>query len=443
VTRLARVVLYAGIAGVVLALSKYHAAYVGGYDFTTSSRFAWGLTYIGLHCVAAYAIGLPDIPRTYKLIVASSMAAAVGAAASMSFVQLFVGDALLPRFVVFGAMVGVIPVHLLSVAVVRGAHLREATDRVLFIGSSSTATTLASDMDAEMEHGAVLLGSMSVDAARWSTGDGIQPLCARVLESGATLVVLDREALAEEAVVTQAAVLHESGVRIRTLSLFYEEWLGKLPVSELERTSLLFDIGELHRARYGRLKRVVDLVVGAMLTVPLLVVMLATVAGNAVANRGPLFYRQVRVGKGGRDFTILKLRTMRADDGVTAGEWTGVDDPRVTPFGRVLRRTHLDELPQVLNIVRGDLSIVGPRPEQPKYVAELTEKLPFYGLRHLVRPGLTGWAQVKYGYAGSESDALEKLQYEFFYLRRQSLVLDLRIIGRTLRSVVGSEGRGR
>ena len=116
-------------------------------------------------------------------------------------------------------------------------------------------------------------------------------------------------------------------------------------------------------------------------------------------------------------------------------------DPRVTAFGRVLRRSHLDELPQVLNILRGELSVVGPRPEQPHLVAELSAKLPFYRLRHLVRPGLTGWAQVKYQYAGTDVEALEKLQYQFFYLRRQCLALDVRIVGRTVRSVIGRDGR--
>jgi lipopolysaccharide/colanic/teichoic acid biosynthesis glycosyltransferase len=130
---------------------------------------------------------------------------------------------------------------------------------------------------------------------------------------------------------------------------------------------------------------------------------------------------------------------MRPGDGPT--EWTTEDDPRITRFGRVLRVTHVDELPQVWNMIRGDLSIVGPRPEQPRYVDELTEKIPFYGLRHLVRPGLTGWAQVKYPYGADEIDAMEKLQYEFYYLRHQSLTLDLRIIGRTIRHVLGREGR--
>jgi lipopolysaccharide/colanic/teichoic acid biosynthesis glycosyltransferase len=128
-----------------------------------------------------------------------------------------------------------------------------------------------------------------------------------------------------------------------------------------------------------------------------------------------------------------------ADDSVAG--WTVADDARVTPFGRVMRRVHLDELPQVVNVLRGELSLVGPRPEQPELVKELDAKIPFYGIRHLVRPGLTGWAQVKYPYAASTAETLEKLQYEIFYLRRQSLGLDLRIVARTLRTVVGREGR--
>ena len=156
---------------------------------------------------------------------------------------------------------------------------------------------------------------------------------------------------------------------------------------------------------------------------------------------GPVLFVQDRIGKNGDRFRIYKFRTMRASPEGAPNEWTTENDPRITPFGGVMRRTHLDELPQVLNILRGDLAMVGPRPEQPQYVTELADKLPFYDLRHLVRPGLTGWAQVKYGYAGDERDALEKLQYEFYYLRHQSLGLDLRIMGRTLRSVLGRGGR--
>jgi lipopolysaccharide/colanic/teichoic acid biosynthesis glycosyltransferase len=174
--------------------------------------------------------------------------------------------------------------------------------------------------------------------------------------------------------------------------------------------------------------------------VALLVVLPVTLLGNAVANRGALLFRQPRVGKRGRVFEIAKFRTMRVGP-PGPSTWTSPDDPRVTRFGAWLRRTHLDELPQVLNVLRGDLSIVGPRPEQPHYVTELAEKIPFYDLRHLVRPGLTGWAQVKYPYGSTEGDAIEKLQYEFYYLRHQGLALDLRVMARTIRSVVGRGGR--
>jgi lipopolysaccharide/colanic/teichoic acid biosynthesis glycosyltransferase len=189
-------------------------------------------------------------------------------------------------------------------------------------------------------------------------------------------------------------------------------------------------------------KRLLDVGLAIIGAVALLLALPVVVVGNLFANRGPLLYRQARTGRNGATFEILKFRTMRAcREEDERSHWTAVNDVRITPFGNVLRRTHLDELPQVVNILRGDLSVVGPRPEQPHVVGELTGKIPFYGLRHLVRPGLTGWAQVKYQYAGTEAEALEKLQYEFFYLHQQSLGLDVRIIGRTARAVVGREGR--
>jgi lipopolysaccharide/colanic/teichoic acid biosynthesis glycosyltransferase len=175
----------------------------------------------------------------------------------------------------------------------------------------------------------------------------------------------------------------------------------------------------------------------------LLVAMGMVAVGNLAGNRGPMFYTQDRVGKGGAVFQIRKFRTMVPVDGLPANStvWTALDDERVTPFGAFLRAVHLDELPQLVNVLAGDLSLVGPRPEQPHYVEELETKLPHYQLRHLVQPGLTGWAQVKYGYARSEGDALEKLQYEFYYLRRQALAVDLRILARTARTIVPLGGR--
>ncbi|GJM39257.1 MAG: hypothetical protein DHS20C19_26240 [Acidimicrobiales bacterium] len=252
------------------------------------------------------------------------------------------------------------------------------------------------------------------------------------------MVVLDRDAQACQPIVDQVALLHEQGTRVRTLSLFYEQWLGKFPIGELERVSLMFDIGEVHRLRYGRLKRLMDLSVATLL-LPLLAVAIPVVAlVNLLGNRGPLLFHQDRVGKGGKVFRIHKFRTMvpELDPPTDWSPWTDVEDSRVTPFGAFLRATHVDELPQLFNILKGELSLVGPRPEQPHYVDQLAAKLPYYQLRHLVQPGLTGWAQVKFRYARSEADALEKLQYEFYYLRRQSLAVDLRILARTARTIV-------
>jgi lipopolysaccharide/colanic/teichoic acid biosynthesis glycosyltransferase len=441
--RYARLVMYAGVFVVVLGLAKVHATYVGHYDLTGTRRLAWSAAYAGLLCLTAYGVGLPDLPRTRWAVVTASVSAAVMGAAAMSIVQLVAGDALLPRFVVFGTAVLIPDWFRLCSRLSAGGRLRaEARDRVVVVGSLDEARTLELELHGDPERPAVVALELAVDDRDRAGSLSIAEASRR---AGATVLVLDAEAVGRSDVIAEAAVLHAEGVRIRTLAGFYEEWLGKLPVAELERSSLLFDVGELHRSRYGRVKRLLDVVAGVVGLVVLALLLPVVLLANRIGNRGPLLYRQERVGKGGRPFTILKLRTMRpiAAGAETSGEWTAEHDPRVTRFGGILRRTHLDELPQVVNILRGDLAVVGPRPEQPRYVADLREKLPFYDVRHVVRPGLTGWAQVKYGYAGNEADALEKLQYEFWYLRHQSLATDLRILGRTVRSVVGSRGQGR
>jgi lipopolysaccharide/colanic/teichoic acid biosynthesis glycosyltransferase len=443
VRRLARPLLYVGVLAIVFGLAKLHAdsVAVDEYDLTGTSRFGWTIAYVLLLVLAAYGTGLPDLPRTRRQAVTAAVLAPLAAAAGISIVQLGTGDALLPRFVVFGSALLFVPWALVCVALASGGRSRaERRDRVVVVAPPEEVAALELDLGARPERPAVIVDALEAPEAV-PTSTRSRPLVERVAASGANLVVIDRAALSDDSVVHQAASLHEHGVRVRTLSLFYEQWLAKLPASELERVSLLFDIREVHSGPYARVKRVLDVAFGIVGCVALAVLTPVVLVGNLAGNRGPLLYRQDRVGKNDVVFTMLKFRTMR--DGPAPPSWTTVDDPRVTGFGRLLRRTHVDELPQVVNILRGDLSLVGPRPEQPRYVEELRAKLPFYDLRHLVRPGLTGWAQVKYGYAGDERDALEKLQYEFWYLRHQSLLLDMRVIGRTLRSVAGHDGAGR
>jgi lipopolysaccharide/colanic/teichoic acid biosynthesis glycosyltransferase len=156
-------------------------------------------------------------------------------------------------------------------------------------------------------------------------------------------------------------------------------------------------------------------------------------------SHGPVIFKQVRVGEFGREFTLYKFRSMvanAADGSAEAGTgavWKTANDPRFTRIGRILERTHLDELPQLINILKGDASFVGPRPERPRFVAELKEKIPYYELRHLVRPGIAGWAQLQYKYGASVEDAYQKLQYDLYYLKNRSLLLDASIILKTFK----------
>jgi lipopolysaccharide/colanic/teichoic acid biosynthesis glycosyltransferase len=436
--RWARLLLVVGTALAVFGLSKAHAVR-HTYDYTASTRFAWSFAYLALLLIAAYGAGLPDTTRTRRSAAFATVLSTAAAALAISLFQFVSGSALLPRFVVLGTPALLLPFYVLCARLSTDGQVREAQrDRLVAVASVDETFELEDALADNPERAAVLVAVLEPSAAA-SQDPKVRPLVELVRSTGATAIVLDREAQADDSIVAQAAALHETGIRVRTLSLCYDEWLGKLPLSELERVSLMFDIGEVHRTRYGRLKRIVDVAAGLAGIAVALVVTPIVVVGNRFGNRGPLIYRQPRVGKNGKVFSILKFRTMSPDGRIT--DWTSTDDPRVTPFGRWLRRTHLDELPQSLNILRGDLSIVGPRPEQPKYVTELSEKIPFYNLRHLVRPGLTGWAQVKYPYGSTEADAMQKLQYEFYYLRHQGLALDARILGRTLRTVIGREGR--
>ena len=437
--RFARLLVVLGTITVVFGLAKLHAVR-HHYVLHGSSRFSWAVAYVGLVCVAAYAAGLPEVPRRRSRVLAALVATGLGAGA-ISLVQLFAGDALLPRFVVFGSAVVLVPWFVLCAGIADGGRSRaEDRDRVVLVGDLDEGDTLRLELEAAPERPAAIVAALDAGSAV-GRDKGTEPLVDLAIAKRATVVVLSRTAQDDERIVDQAAVLHAAGLRVRSLAGFYEDWLGKLPIGELERVSLLFDIGEIHGRGYARVKRLLDLALGGVGLVVLALITPLVMLGDLVANRGALLYRQPRVGRDGRVFTVLKFRTMRAGEAALGGEWTCEEDPRVAPFGRLLRRLHLDELPQMVNIVRGELSLVGPRPEQPHYVEELEEKIPFYGLRHLVRPGLTGWAQVKFGYASDAHDALEKLQYDFFYLRRQGLALDARILGRTLRDVVDRGGR--
>lgn len=445
--RAARALVYLVTVAVVADLAIVHALWIGHYPVVAgdAGRLTWDAAYGGLLALGAYVAGVAEPPRRLMEATWASAAAVAGAAGAMSLAQLALGSAVLPRFVVFGSAAVLFPAY---VAVARlGDRLRrqhQELDRVVAVLGADEAAILHADLHGGAERPATVVAVL--DAASARPGALPRPLFDAAVATAATVVVLDRAAQADEAIVAQAAALHGRGLRVRTLTLFYDEWLGKLPLGELEQVSLMFDIQELHARQYARLKRFADVVAALLGCVVLAVAVPLVALADLAGNRGPLLFRQCRVGRGGREFTMVKFRTMPDGPGAQepatgAAPWTVPGDPRLGRVGRWLRRSHVDELPQVVNVLRGELSLVGPRPEQPCYVEELRQKIPFYDVRHLVHPGLTGWAQVKFPYGASVSDALEKLQYEFYYLRHQSLGLDARIVARTLRSVVGGRGR--
>lgn len=438
----ARPVYVMGVLIAVVGFGLLHAGYMAPepYRFVGSPASGWWTVYIVAHLVMSYALGLPELAVTRWAALGRGLAATIAAFVVISGMQALLATPLLPRSssMLVGLVLPLWTVFAWNIAVDSNAWAA-ARDRVfLVVDSDEDLDALRRDLARDAERPATLVGSIPLD----------QVLAAgrrdRIVEAAgaarATVLVTDTASRSHARVIEQAQELHRNGVRMRTLALFYEDWIGKLPHSELGPVSLLFDIGELHRIRYVRAKRVIDLSFGLLGLAVLIPVAAVVWVLNHWSNPGPLFYSQPRVGRDGKVFVIYKLRTMTSGSEHNSS-WTAIDDARITPLGGLLRRTHLDELPQTINILKGDLSLVGPRPEQPHYVEELKGKIAFYDVRHIVRPGLTGWAQVKQGYAADHADAFDKLQYDVYYLRRQGVTLDARIIWRTLRGVVGGDGR--
>jgi exopolysaccharide biosynthesis polyprenyl glycosylphosphotransferase len=223
-------------------------------------------------------------------------------------------------------------------------------------------------------------------------------------------------------------------VRVLELSAFYEHTFGHVPLRAINAAWFQWVMHPRYSPRTPTAKRAVDLVIASL--VALLVTPVVGILALLVkTGGGPAFFRQTRIGEGGEPFQIVKLRSMRVEPMGSPARWADADDERVTRLGRFMRRTHCDELPQILNVLKGEMSIVGPRPEQPSFVETLEASIPFYSRRHVVRPGITGWAQVGCGYAGSHAGTLWKLSHDLYYLKHRSLTFDLLILGETARMI--------
>jgi sugar transferase (PEP-CTERM system associated) len=330
------------------------------------------------------------------------------------------------------------------------SHRVRPREKLLLVGTSAAAIDLAREMFARRhELGVEIVGFIDADRERVGAPlinpgvvGTIDDIPAIVRASEVDRVVVSLADARGKLPMDKLLELRLDGVNFDHLASVYEEYTGKIAVENLRPSWLIFNDGFRKTRWLTTAKRALDLLtagMGLLLAVP---VMALTALAVKLTSPGPVLYHQRRVGQHGKVFTIHKFRSMRQDaEAGTGAVWAVKSgDSRVTSIGGFLRRTRLDEVPQLWNVLVGDMSFVGPRPERPEFVGDLTKTIPFYGQRHIVRPGITGWAQVRYTYGATHEDALQKLQYDLFYIKHLSIALDLYIMLETVKTVILRRG---
>ncbi len=319
------------------------------------------------------------------------------------------------------------------------------TRRVLIVGDGARAARLRRLLAARHRGQFETLGPVTLDGqddgpAQRDAGRAAG-LSARVVHDWRVWAIVIAED--EPAPFTHAALLDNKlrGVPIYTDHAFQENHLGRIEPDSLNANWLLFADGFRNGIVSRAIKRMTDIAAALLLTIVTLPLMLVTAAAIAMDRSGPVFYRQERIGLHGKPFTLLKFRSMATDaEAEGKPQWAQKRDPRITRVGAMIRASRIDELPQLFNVLRGEMSMIGPRPERPVFVEELARVIPFYNDRCYVKPGLTGWAQVNYPYGASVEDAREKLAYDLYYVKNHGLLLDLVILLSTVRVILFHEG---
>lgn len=341
-------------------------------------------------------------------------------------------------------LIAIIAWRLLFNRLAYGSHLEE---RVLIVGTGAIARMVARQIQSQHDFGYRVIGFIDDSPIRAQGALNPAPLGAPediphiVTDYDVDRIIVglsDRRGRLPISELLQAKL---SGVRVEDATTTYERLTGKILIDDLKPSWLIFSDGFVISRWTRFLKRLIDLVlasVGFVLTAPLT---LFTALAVYLESDGPVLYCQERVGENGRRFTLFKFRSMRLD-AEEAGHpmWARDNDDRVTRVGRFIRVTRLDELPQLWNVLRGDMSFVGPRPERPFFVEQLEQEIPFYQQRHAVKPGVTGWAQIKYQYGSSIEDAVEKLRYDLYYIKHLSIALDLSIVFDTVKVIMFGKG---
>lgn len=351
---------------------------------------------------------------------------------------------------------GVLPIALLLFAiwatlvrvfVSRWARLRAESVRWLVLGAGEASARLWRDFREVRAEGEMLFLAVDAHERGQAVARGLPQPVGTIDDlspvRGCTGIVITLDPPMPDALVQDLMRMRFSSTAVYDLPGFYERFWLKVPVLHLQGGWLVFSYAfDLLQNPLGlRLKRILDIIASAFLLLLLTPLMIIIVLLLLMDSPGPAIYRQTRVGEGKRVFTLYKFRSMRVDAENQGPQWASVSDSRITRFGKFLRVTRLDELPQLWNVLHGDMSFIGPRPERPEFTEMLERQIPYYDSRHLVKPGITGWAQVLYPYGASVNDAREKLQYDLYYIKHYSLLLDIAIVFKTIRVVLLGRGR--
>jgi sugar transferase (PEP-CTERM system associated) len=424
------------------------AALHGSLD--TPTAVAWKIALVtGLCQLCFYYNDLYDLTLVQnnrelviRLLQAAGAAAIVLAVASVTIPSLILD----PGTFLTALGVFVIAVASWRLAFNYVAHDPYLEERVLIVGTGYTAHFVAKEIGRQQDFAYRLVGFVDdgegVERVRHDdvlgTATDLKAIVAKFQVDRIIVGLTDRRGRLPIAELLHAKM---SGVRVEDATTTYERLTGKILIDDLKPSWLIFSDG-FRASRVTRfVKRMLDLslsLIGFILAAPL---MALTAAAIRLDSAGPILYSQERVGENGRVFTVYKFRSMRTD-AERGGQpvWARDDDDRITRVGRFIRLTRLDELPQLWNVMAGSMSFVGPRPERPFFVEQLARDIPFYSQRHAVKPGVTGWAQVKYQYGSTVEDAMEKLRYDLYYIKHMSIVFDLTIVLDTVKVILFGKG---
>jgi exopolysaccharide biosynthesis polyprenyl glycosylphosphotransferase len=305
-----------------------------------------------------------------------------------------------------------------------------APNKTLLIGDGAIADEVKKTIAENPQLGYAIKAELDEQTA-YASPETVKTIAER---EGINLIVISHKLKHEPALVAALYELFASGVVVTDLVSFYELIMRKVPLSGVQETWFLENIAR-EVEFYDPLKRASEFIGALVLGIILLPFGIVIALLVLLTSRGPIIYRQVRVGEKGQNFTLYKFRSMRVDAEKSGAQWAVKNDRRTTPIGAALRASHLDELPQLWNIICGDLSFVGPRPERPEFVAKLAARIPYYEARLFIKPGVTGWAQINHRADLTDADVIEKLQYDIYYLKNRSPILDWAIILKTIKSI--------